>query len=48
LKQRRDEEEAKGTMAWKPKRDRTVSDALKAYALLAASADKGAVRVVPE
>jgi len=48
LKKRRDEEEAKGAMAWKPKRDRTVSDALKAYALLAASADKGAVRVVPE
>jgi len=48
LQNRRNEEEAKGTLAWKPNRDRTVSDALKAYALLASSADKGAVRVLPE
>jgi len=48
LQRRRNEEEAKGVSAWKPNRDRTVSDALKAYALLAASADKGAVRVLPE
>ncbi len=48
LQERRKAEEAKGTLAWKPNRDRTVSDALKAYALLASSADKGAVRVLPE
>jgi dihydroxy-acid dehydratase len=48
MQQRRAEEEAKGHDAWKPKRDRTVSTALKAYALLAASADKGAVRILPD
>lgn len=43
LDQRRQEQDAKG---WKPKleRPRKVSSALKAYALLATSADKGAVR----
>jgi len=37
---------AKGKAAWKPleKRDRKVSKALKAYAMMATSADKGAVR----
>jgi dihydroxy-acid dehydratase len=46
---RRLEEEKKGPLAFKPVgRDRQVSQALKAYALLAASADKGAVRIVPE
>ncbi|WP_394132440.1 dihydroxy-acid dehydratase [Shewanella maritima] len=36
---------ARGTMAWKPlARQRYVSLALKAYAMLATSADKGAVR----
>jgi dihydroxy-acid dehydratase len=46
---RRREEEKKGPLAFKPVgRDRQVSQALKAYALLAASADKGAVRIVPE
>ncbi|OQX28817.1 MAG: dihydroxy-acid dehydratase [Spirochaeta sp. LUC14_002_19_P3] len=48
LQRRRAEEDAKGQGAWKPKRDRPVSDALKAYSLLAASADKGAVRVLPK
>ena len=49
LAERRKQEEAKGTDAFKPVgRDRTVSAALKAYALLAASADKGAVRMLPE
>ncbi|MDO9321577.1 MAG: dihydroxy-acid dehydratase, partial [Pseudomonas sp.] len=40
---RRAEQDAKG---WKPeeKRPRKVTTALKAYALLATSADKGAVR----
>ncbi|MCF6226693.1 MAG: dihydroxy-acid dehydratase, partial [Xanthomonadales bacterium] len=36
---------AKGELAWRPKnRIRKVSDALKVYAMLATSADKGAVR----
>jgi dihydroxy-acid dehydratase len=47
LASRRADEEAKGEQAWKPTRDRTVSEALKAYAIFAASADQGAVRVVP-
>ena len=43
LAKRRTEQDAKG---WKPveKRPRKVTTALKAYALLATSADKGAVR----
>ncbi len=46
---RRKEEEAKGPLAFKPvDRDRQVSEALKAYALFAASADKGAVRILPQ
>jgi dihydroxy-acid dehydratase len=46
LAERRAAMEAKGKAAWKPaeKRERKVSNALKAYALLATSADKGAVR----
>jgi dihydroxy-acid dehydratase len=46
LAQRRADMEAKGKAAWKPveKRERKVTHALKAYALLATSADKGAVR----
>ncbi len=46
LARRREAMEAKGADAWKPsiQRDRKVSAALKAYALLATSADKGAVR----
>jgi dihydroxy-acid dehydratase len=46
LAKRRKEEDAKGAKAWKPTkpRPRKVSAALKAYALLAMSADKGAVR----
>lgn len=42
------EEQAKGAAAFKPHRQRQVSEALKAYALFAASADKGAVRILPE
>ena len=46
---RRSKEEAKGTGAFTPAdRNRTISTALKAYALFAASADKGAIRVLPE
>ncbi len=49
LADRRKEEEAKGHEAYKPiGRDRTVSKALQAYALMASSADEGAVRVIPE
>lgn len=46
LNERRKAEEAKGKDAWKPKRDRVVSKALKAYAAMVASADKGGVRIV--
>jgi len=49
LAARKEKELAKGARAFTPgDRDRTVSPALKAYALLAASADRGAVRVLPE
>lgn len=45
LNQRRQKMEAKGADAWKPvNRDRQVSKALKAYAAMATSADRGAVR----
>ncbi|WP_308603056.1 dihydroxy-acid dehydratase [uncultured Fibrobacter sp.] len=45
LADRRKEMEARGTNAWKPeKRNRLVSKALQAYAKMASSADKGAVR----
>lgn len=49
LASRRKAEEAKGSEAFTAVgRQREVSKALKAYALFAASADKGAVRVLPE
>jgi dihydroxy-acid dehydratase len=49
LAARRQQEELKGSRAFQPTdRDRQVSPALRAYALFAASADKGAVRVLPE
>lgn len=45
LAKRRETELQRGDKAWTPKdRNRTVSYALRAYALLATSADKGAVR----
>lgn len=45
LAERRKEMEAKGDKAWKPEhRNRVVSKALQAYAAMASSADKGAVR----
>jgi len=47
LDARRKTELAKGAEAFKPKRKRRISQALKAYALFAASADKGAVRILP-
>lgn len=50
LAARRAAMEAKGTAAWKPeeKRKRKVTTALRAYAAMATSAAKGAVRFVPE
>lgn len=49
LAERREQEEQKGRRAFQPTdRDRKVSTALRAYALFAASADKGAVRILPE
>ncbi len=46
LAERRKEEEAKGANAWQPKRDRVVSKALRGYAKMVASADKGGVRII--
>jgi dihydroxy-acid dehydratase len=49
LKKRREAMAARGAQAWKPaKRARKVSTALKAYAALATSAARGAVRVVKD
>jgi dihydroxy-acid dehydratase len=48
LTKRRDIMEAKGKVAWKANRTRVVSQALRAYAALATSADKGAVRDVSQ
>lgn len=48
LAERREKEESMGNRAFTPRdRERKVSTALKAYALLAASADVGAVRKIP-
>jgi dihydroxy-acid dehydratase len=44
LAQRRAVVIARGSGAWKPVRDRAVSTALQAYALMATSAARGAVR----
>lgn len=46
IEQRRSEETAKGNDAFKPQRSREISKALKAYASLVSSADKGAVRQI--
>ena len=49
LARRENAQEARGLQAYKPaSRQRTVSTALRAYAMLASSADDGAVRVLPE
>jgi dihydroxy-acid dehydratase len=48
LQARRTQEEQRGSLAFTPpQRPRKISTALRAYALLASSADKGAVRTVP-
>ena len=44
LGKRRAAMEARGADAWRPNRDRTVSEALQAYALMTTSAARGAVR----
>ena len=47
MEQRRQKEQAKGDSAFKPgPRERQVSKALKAYASMVSSADKGAVRMI--
>ena len=47
LLSRRNEEEFRGKDAFKPKdRNRVVSKALRAYASMVSSADKGAVRMI--
>jgi dihydroxy-acid dehydratase len=47
IEKRRKKEESKGDQAFKPApRDRQVSNALKAYASMVSSADKGAVRII--
>lgn len=49
LEQRRQEMENRGKHAWQPEnRNRIISQALKAYGLMATSADKGAVRDVAQ
>jgi len=45
LEKRRYDETAKGNRAFMPNRERTVSAALRAYAQMVSSADKGAVRI---
>jgi dihydroxy-acid dehydratase len=48
MERRRAEMVAKGTGAWRPNRDRTVSAALRAYAAMTTSAAKGAIRDVTQ
>jgi dihydroxy-acid dehydratase len=48
LEARRKQELLKGAAAFKPQRQRQISQALRVYALFATSADKGAVRILPE
>jgi dihydroxy-acid dehydratase len=48
LEKRRQAMVARGPNAWRPNRDRTVSLALRAYALMTTSAARGAVRDISE
>jgi dihydroxy-acid dehydratase len=48
LDRRRRAMEARGADAWRPNRDRTVSQALAAYALMTTSAARGAVRDISQ
>ncbi|MCL2293803.1 MAG: dihydroxy-acid dehydratase [Spirochaetes bacterium] len=47
LKKRREAEQAKGDLAYKPQRIRMVPDSLKLYSHFVSSADIGAVRIIP-
>ncbi len=48
LAERRAQELSKEGSGFRPQRQRKISPALQAYAIFAASADKGAVRILPE
>ena len=49
FEERRKQEEAKGKAGWKPgDRKRNITRALKAYASMVTSADRGAIRIVNE
>lgn len=48
IKKRKIAEEGKGKKAYKPKRSRAIPNSLKVYSHFVSSADKGAVRVIPE
>ena len=48
LEKRRQAIDARGADAWRPNRDRKVSAALQAYAYMATSAARGAVRDVTQ
>ncbi len=49
IAERRKKEEGRGKDAYTPKnRNRVISNALKAYSIFAASADRGAVRILPD
>jgi dihydroxy-acid dehydratase len=48
LEARRRAMEARGANAWRPNRDRVVSQALRAYALMTTSAARGAIRDISE
>jgi dihydroxy-acid dehydratase len=48
LEKRREAMESRGPSAWRPNRDRLVSQALQAYARMATSAARGAVRDVAQ
>jgi dihydroxy-acid dehydratase len=48
LEKRRRAMEARGPVAWRPNRDRLVSQALQAYALMTTSAARGAVRDIAQ
>ncbi|HTQ07811.1 MAG TPA: dihydroxy-acid dehydratase [Polyangiaceae bacterium] len=48
LEARRKAMEARGSDAWRPNRDRQVSQALRAYALMTTSAARGAIRDISE
>jgi len=48
LEKRRKAMDARGADAWRPNRDRQVSQALRAYALMTTSAARGAIRDISE